>query len=160
MARSMKKGPFIDDHLLKKVDAANEAGDRKVIRTWSRRSTIVPEMVGLVDGQPAGPLLASAGPVEERLEALGLEVESALLDQQPLAVVAADQVDLQTADQAGPDQPHGVQGAARAGHRDDDPPYRPVLGHRLLRTPAAGRSVSRSTSARAGRPAPLRDRAR
>ena len=46
MARSMKKGPFIDDHLLDKVDAANDSGDRKVIRTWSRRSTIVPEMVG------------------------------------------------------------------------------------------------------------------
>ena len=46
MARSMKKGPFIDDHLLRKVDAANEQGDRRVIRTWSRRSTIVPEMVG------------------------------------------------------------------------------------------------------------------
>lgn len=46
MARSMKKGPFIDDHLLDKIDAANESGDRKVIRTWSRRSTIVPEMVG------------------------------------------------------------------------------------------------------------------
>ena len=46
MARSVKKGPFIDDHLLKKVDAANDSGDRKVIRTWSRRSTIVPEMVG------------------------------------------------------------------------------------------------------------------
>ncbi len=42
----MKKGPFIDDHLLDKVDAANDSGDRKVIRTWSRRSTIVPEMVG------------------------------------------------------------------------------------------------------------------
>ena len=46
MSRSMKKGPFVDDHLLKKVDAANDAGDRKVIKTWSRRSTIVPEMVG------------------------------------------------------------------------------------------------------------------
>jgi len=46
MARSLKKGPFIDDHLLKKIDAANESGDRRVIRTWSRRSTVVPEMVG------------------------------------------------------------------------------------------------------------------
>ena len=46
MARSLKKGPFIDGHLLKKVDAANEANDRRVIKTWSRRSTIVPEMVG------------------------------------------------------------------------------------------------------------------
>lgn len=46
MARSMKKGPFVDEHLLDKVDAANEKNDRRVIRTWSRRSTIVPEMVG------------------------------------------------------------------------------------------------------------------
>ncbi len=46
MARSLKKGPFIDDHLLKKIDAANATGERRVIKTWSRRSTIVPEMVG------------------------------------------------------------------------------------------------------------------
>lgn len=46
MGRSMKKGPFIDGHLLKKIDAANASGDRRVIKTWSRRSTIVPEMVG------------------------------------------------------------------------------------------------------------------
>lgn len=46
MSRSLKKGPFVDDHLLKKVDAANASGDRKVIKTWSRRSTVVPEMVG------------------------------------------------------------------------------------------------------------------
>jgi small subunit ribosomal protein S19 len=46
MARSLKKGPFVDGHLLKKVDAANSSGDRRVIKTWSRRSTIVPEMVG------------------------------------------------------------------------------------------------------------------
>ncbi len=46
MSRSMKKGPFVDGHLLDKVDAANTSGDRRVIKTWSRRSTIVPEMVG------------------------------------------------------------------------------------------------------------------
>lgn len=46
MARSMKKGPFVDGHLLDKIDAANDSGNRKVIKTWSRRSTIVPEMVG------------------------------------------------------------------------------------------------------------------
>lgn len=46
MARSVKKGPFIDDHLMKKVDDMNRQSDRKVIKTWSRRSTIVPEMVG------------------------------------------------------------------------------------------------------------------
>jgi len=47
MARSLKKGPFIDDHLLAKVDAAVKSGDRRVIKTWSRRSTVYPEMVGL-----------------------------------------------------------------------------------------------------------------
>ena len=46
MARSLKKGPFVDDHLLRKIDAANASGERRVIKTWSRRSTIVPEMVG------------------------------------------------------------------------------------------------------------------
>ena len=46
MARNLKKGPFVDDHLLKKIDAANASGDRRVIKTWSRRSTVVPEMVG------------------------------------------------------------------------------------------------------------------
>lgn len=46
MARSLKKGPFIDDHLLKKLQHMNDSGDKKVIKTWSRRSTISPEFVG------------------------------------------------------------------------------------------------------------------
>ena len=46
MPRSLKKGPFVDDHLLKKVDVQNEKKDKRVIKTWSRRSTIVPEMIG------------------------------------------------------------------------------------------------------------------
>jgi small subunit ribosomal protein S19 len=46
MPRSLKKGPFVDDHLLKKVDAQNEKGTKNVIRTWSRRSTIIPDMLG------------------------------------------------------------------------------------------------------------------
>ena len=46
MARSIKKGPFVDDHLLSKVRAMEESGDKKVIKTWSRRSMIIPEMVG------------------------------------------------------------------------------------------------------------------
>ncbi len=46
MARSIKKGPFVDDHLQKKVDAAVKGGDHKLIRTWSRRSTVTPEFVG------------------------------------------------------------------------------------------------------------------
>ncbi|MEH6469682.1 MAG: 30S ribosomal protein S19 [Motiliproteus sp.] len=47
MPRSLKKGPFIDLHLMKKVEAAIEKGDRKPIKTWSRRSTIFPNFVGL-----------------------------------------------------------------------------------------------------------------
>jgi small subunit ribosomal protein S19 len=47
VARSVKKGPFIDDHLMKKVTKAKEEGSRKVIQTWSRRSDVIPEMVGL-----------------------------------------------------------------------------------------------------------------
>ena len=46
MSRSLKKGPFIDLHLLEKVEIMNRAGEKKVIKTWSRRSTVVPEMVG------------------------------------------------------------------------------------------------------------------
>ncbi len=46
MARSLKKGPFADEHLLKKVDAMDRSGDKSVIKTWSRRSTIFPAFVG------------------------------------------------------------------------------------------------------------------
>lgn len=47
MPRSLKKGPFVDDHLMKKASEAQETGSRKIIKTWSRRSTILPEFVGL-----------------------------------------------------------------------------------------------------------------
>lgn len=47
MPRSLKKGPFIDGHLQKKVEAATASNDRRVVKTWSRRSTILPEMVGM-----------------------------------------------------------------------------------------------------------------
>ncbi len=47
MPRSVKKGPFVDDHLMDKVRKAIAAKDKRVIKTWSRRSTIIPEMVGL-----------------------------------------------------------------------------------------------------------------
>lgn len=47
MSRSVKKGPFVDGHLTKKVKSAQETGSRKVIKTWSRRSDITPDMVGL-----------------------------------------------------------------------------------------------------------------
>ena len=47
MPRSLKKGPFVDDHLMKKVDVQNEKGTKTVIKTWSRRSMITPDFVGL-----------------------------------------------------------------------------------------------------------------
>jgi small subunit ribosomal protein S19 len=50
MARSVKKGPFVDLHLLKKVEAAQKSNDKRPIRTWSRRSTILPDFVGLTIG--------------------------------------------------------------------------------------------------------------
>ena len=46
MPRSLKKGPFVDEHLLNKVDAQNEKGTKQVIKTWSRRSTILPDFIG------------------------------------------------------------------------------------------------------------------
>ena len=47
MSRSLKKGPYIDHQLLAKIEKANSSGDRKVIKTWSRRSTVIPKAVGL-----------------------------------------------------------------------------------------------------------------
>jgi small subunit ribosomal protein S19 len=50
MARSVKKGPFVDLHLMKKVEAAQKSNDKRPIKTWSRRSTILPDFVGLTIG--------------------------------------------------------------------------------------------------------------
>lgn len=46
MPRSLSKGPFVDDHLIEKVEALNESGEKRVIKTWSRRSLVIPDMVG------------------------------------------------------------------------------------------------------------------
>ena len=71
MPRSLKKGPFVDDHLAKKVDAQNAANDRKVIKTWSRRSTVTPEMVGhtiaVHDGRKHVPVFVSEQMVGHKL---------------------------------------------------------------------------------------------
>ena len=71
MPRSLKKGPFIDDHLIKKVDRMNEAGEHKVIKTWSRRSTIIPDMVGhtigVHDGRKHVPVFISENMVGHKL---------------------------------------------------------------------------------------------
>jgi small subunit ribosomal protein S19 len=71
MARSLKKGPFVDEHLLRKVEAANDSNDKRVIRTWSRRSTITPEMVSLTiavhDGRKHVPVYISESMVGHKL---------------------------------------------------------------------------------------------
>jgi len=71
MARSLKKGPFIDDHLIKKVETMNEAGEKRVIKTWSRRSTIFPEMVGhtfaVHDGRKHVPVYVTESMVGHKL---------------------------------------------------------------------------------------------
>lgn len=71
MARSLKKGPFADEHLLKKVDVAIKAGDKGVIKTWSRRSTIFPQMVGFTfavhDGRRHVPVYVTEDMVGHKL---------------------------------------------------------------------------------------------
>ena len=71
MARSLLKGPFIDTHLLKKVEAAVEKNDRKPIKTWSRRSTVIPDMVGLTiavhNGRQHVPVLVNEEMVGHKL---------------------------------------------------------------------------------------------
>ena len=71
MPRSLKKGPFIDGHLQKKVDAENEKGTHNVIKTWSRRSMIVPDMIGhtiaVHDGRKHVPVFVSEAMVGHKL---------------------------------------------------------------------------------------------
>lgn len=71
MARSVKKGPFIDGHLLKKVMDAKGTNSRKVIKTWSRRSDIIPDMVGLTlavhNGKKFIPVFVSENMVGQKL---------------------------------------------------------------------------------------------
>ena len=71
MARSMKKGPYIDEKLLRKVERARTGGDQRIIKTWSRRSTIFPEMVGLTiavhDGRRHIPLYITENMVGHKL---------------------------------------------------------------------------------------------
>ena len=71
MPRSLKKGPFIDLHLIKKVEAAIEPNDRRPIKTWSRRSMVMPEMVGLTiavhNGRQHVPVLVNEEMVGHKL---------------------------------------------------------------------------------------------
>jgi len=71
MGRSLKKGPFVDESLIKKIRAMNEANDKKVIKTWSRRSIIFPEMVGhtiaVYDGRKHIPVYVTEDMVGHKL---------------------------------------------------------------------------------------------
>jgi small subunit ribosomal protein S19 len=71
MPRSLKKGPFIDEHLRVKIERLNEANDKKVVKTWSRRSTITPEMVGhtiaVHDGRKHVPVYVTEAMVGHKL---------------------------------------------------------------------------------------------
>ena len=71
MPRSVRKGPFIDHHLLKKVEVAAQKNDRRPIKTWSRRSMVVPEMLGLIiavhNGRQHVPVLVSENMVGHKL---------------------------------------------------------------------------------------------
>jgi small subunit ribosomal protein S19 len=71
MPRSVKKGPFVDDHLAARVQDMNERGNKRVIRTWSRRSTIIPDMVGhtiaVHDGRKHVPIFITESMVGHKL---------------------------------------------------------------------------------------------
>ena len=71
MPRSLKKGPFVDEHLQVKIERLNDANDKKVVKTWSRRSTITPEMVGhtiaVHDGRKHVPVYVTEAMVGHRL---------------------------------------------------------------------------------------------
>lgn len=71
MPRSLKKGPFVDHHLIKKVETAKAANDRRPIKTWSRRSMILPEMIGLTlavhNGKQHVPVLVNENMVGHKL---------------------------------------------------------------------------------------------
>ncbi|TCP24166.1 SSU ribosomal protein S19P [Scopulibacillus darangshiensis] len=71
MGRSLKKGPFVDDHLMNKVVALNEKNDKRVIKSWSRRSTIFPEFIGhtiaVYDGRKHVPVYVSEDMVGHKL---------------------------------------------------------------------------------------------
>lgn len=71
MGRSLKKGPFIDEHLLDKIDEMNRRGEKRIIKTWSRRSTIFPDMIGhtlaVHDGRKHVPVFVTENMVGHKL---------------------------------------------------------------------------------------------
>ena len=88
MPRSLKKGPFVDDHLMKKVDDQNDKGTRNVIKTWSRRSMIVPAMLGhtiaVHDGRKHVPVFVTEAMVGHKLGEFAPQRAPRAGDQHPL----------------------------------------------------------------------------
>ena len=82
MPRSLKKGPFVDDHLLKKVDDLNAKNEKRVIKTWSRRSTVIPDMVGhtiaVHDGRKHVPVYITEAMVGHKMVSSHSRARSAL----------------------------------------------------------------------------------
>ncbi|RYG85841.1 30S ribosomal protein S19 [bacterium] len=71
MARSLKKGYFVDQHLIEKLDKLNESGEKRLIKTWSRRSTIIPDMIGhtfaVHDGRKHVPVFVTENMIGHKL---------------------------------------------------------------------------------------------
>ena len=117
MGRSVKKGPFVDHHLVKKIDAARAANDKRPIKTWSRRSTILPDFVGLTiavhNGKQHVPVYISENMVGHKLGEFALTrifKSHGMADKKVLEAAAAAR-----SGGGGPGGPGASQGAAAAG---------------------------------------------
>ena len=117
MGRSVKKGPFVDHHLVKKIDAARAANDKRPIKTWSRRSTILPDFVGLTiavhNGKQHVPVYISENMVGHKLGEFALTrifKSHCMADKKVLEAAAAAR-----SGGGGPGGPGASQGAAAAG---------------------------------------------
>jgi small subunit ribosomal protein S19 len=117
MGRSVKKGPFVDHHLVKKIDAARAANDKRPIKTWSRRSTILPDFVGLTiavhNGKQHVPVYVSENMVGHKLGEFALTrifKSHGMADKKLLEAAAAAR-----SGGGGPGGPGASQGAPAAG---------------------------------------------
>ena len=169
MPRSLKKGPFVDDHLLKKVDVQNDQGTKNVIKTWSRRSTIIPDMLGhtiaVHDGRKHVPVFVTESMVGHKLGEFAPDAHLQGPHQgrpegaSPLTSGAEDDhgrpsETKQASDSRWKRWRHGA-GAARPCHAHEGPPRRGPdpwqagdRGHCGVAVRTAGRERARSQGAR------------
>src|SRR5947208_6996589 len=122
MGRSVKKGPFVDDHLVKKVGAARAASDKRPIKTWSRRSTILPDFVGLTiavhNGKQHVPVYISENMVGHKLGEFALTrifKSHGMADKKLLEAAAAARAGGAHATPGAPTAPTAPAPAASAG---------------------------------------------